>query len=81
MDQKLNEIILYALNTYPQSLVFYNLIKNKKIKTLNNLNLAIGYSCRIIKLNDNEVAVAGDKKVYLIDINNYLILHEINSDC
>ena len=36
---------------------------------------------RIIKINDNEVAVAGDKKVYLIDINNYLILHEIDSDC
>ena len=28
----------------------------------------------------NEVAIGGDGKVYLIDINNYLILHEINSD-
>ena len=36
---------------------------------------------RIIKLNNNEVAVAGIKKVYLIDINNYSILNEINSDC
>ena len=36
---------------------------------------------RIIKINDNEVTVAGCGKVYLIDINNYLILHEINSDC
>ena len=36
---------------------------------------------KIIKINDNEVAVAGNGKVYLIDINNYLILHEINSDC
>ena len=36
---------------------------------------------RIIKINDNEVIIAGDRKVYLIDINNYLILHEINSDC
>ena len=41
----------------------------------------MGYLCRITKMNDNEVAVAGDGKVYLIDINNYLILHEINSDC
>ena len=36
---------------------------------------------RIIKLYNDEVAVAGDEKVYLIDINNYLILNEINSDC
>ena len=35
---------------------------------------------RIIKLNNNEVAVAGVKNVYLIDINNYSILNEINSD-
>ena len=63
------------------SLVFYNLIKNEKIKTLNNLKLlidSVGY--RIIKLNNDEVAVAGDGKVYLIDINNYLILNEINTD-
>ena len=80
LEIKDNEI-LYELNTNPHSLVFYNLDKNKKIKTLNNLKLLIsdvGY--RIIKLNDDEVAVAGDKKVYLIDINNYEILNEINCD-
>ena len=45
------------------------------------MNLCISsYGYRIIKLNNNEVAVAGDKKVYLIDFNNYLILNEINSD-
>ena len=43
--------------------------------------LDISFVYRIIKINDNEVAVAGNEKVYLIDINNYLILHEINSDC
>ncbi len=89
MDQKIkdNEIILYAVNTNPQSLVFYNLNKNEKIRTLKNLNLDI--DCvgeRIIKLNNDVVAIAGDKKVYLIDIINYLdinknlILHEINYD-
>ena len=72
---------LYALNTNPQSLVFYDLNKKEKIKTLNNLNLESSYISRIIKLNDDEVAIAGNKKVYLIDINNYLILNEINSDC
>ena len=81
LEIKDNEIILYALNTYPKSLVFYNLIKKEKIKTLNNLQLFISCLIRIIKINDNEVAVAGNGKVYLIDINNYLILHEINSDC
>ncbi len=81
LEIKDNEIILYALNTNPQSLVFYNLIKKEKIKTLNNLKLCITNLIRIIKINDNEVAVAGNGKVYLIDINNYLILHEINSDC
>ena len=82
LEIKDNEIILYALGTNPPSLVFYNLIKNEKIKTLNNLNLYIsGVGYRIIKLNNDEVAVAGDGKVYLIDINNYLILNEINSDC
>ena len=35
---------------------------------------------RIIKLNNEEIVIAGNEKVYLIDINNYLILHEINSD-
>ena len=35
---------------------------------------------RIIKLKDDEFAVAGIKKVYLIDINNYEILNEIDTD-
>ena len=81
LEIKDNEIILYALKTSPQSLVFYDLNKNEKIKTLNNLNLNINCLCRIIKLNENEAVVAGEGKVYLIDIKNYLILHEINSDC
>ena len=88
LEIKDNEIILYAVNTNPNSLVFYNLNKNEKIRTLNNLNLM--FSCigeRIIKINNDEVAIAGDKKVYLIDIKNYLdnkknlILHEIDYDC
>ena len=84
IEIKDNEIILYAVATNPHSLVFYNLKKNEKIKTLNNLNLHI--NCvgeRIMKINNDEVAVAGDKKVYLIDIkdiNNYQIINEINSD-
>ena len=69
------------MKTNPQSIVFYNLNKKEKIKTLNNLQLYISNLNRIIKINDNEVAVAGNGKVYLIDINNYLILHQINSDC
>ena len=82
LEIKNNEIICYQIRTVPNSLVFYDLNKNEKIKTLNNLNLwtdCVGY--RIIKLNNDEVAVAGNGKVYLIDINNYLILNEINSDC
>ena len=48
----------------------------KKIKTINNLKLKIYcIGNRIIKLNNNEVAVAGNKKVYLIDINKYEILN------
>ena len=66
LEIKDNEIILYALKTDPKSLVFYNLIKKEKIKTLNNLKLGIGCLCRIDKLNNNEVAVAVDEKVYLI---------------
>jgi hypothetical protein len=84
IEIKDNEIILYAVNTNPKSLVFYNLKKNEKIKTLNNLNLCIDYAGeRIVKINNDEVAVAGDNKVYLIDIkdmNNYQIINEINSD-
>ena len=34
----------------------------------------------MIKINNNEIVVAGNKKVYLIDANNYLILYEINTD-
>ena len=33
----------------------------------------------LIKLNNEEIAIAGEKKIYLIDINKYL-LYEINSD-
>ena len=80
LEIKDNEIILYALDTNPQSFVFYNLNKNEKIKTLNNLNLMTGFGERTIKLYDEEIAVAGYKKVYLIDINKYLILNEINTD-
>ena len=79
LEYKYNEI-LYALNTNPQSLVFYNLNKNEKITTLNNLNLCINSLCRIIKLNNDQIVVAGYNKIYLIDINNYVILNEINSN-
>ena len=68
------------LNTNLQSIVFYNLNKNEKIKSLNNLKLYIGSLCRISKLNNNEIAIAENKKIYLIDIKNYLILNEINTD-
>ena len=67
-------------DTNPQSLVFYNLNKNEKIKTLNNLKLCIFEFCKIIKLNDNEIIVAGDRKVYLINFNNYSILNEFDSE-
>ena len=80
IEIKDNEIILCALNTNPQSLVFYNLKNNEKIKTINNLKLCVDYLCRMIKINNNEIVVAGNKKVYLIDANNYLILNEINTD-
>ena len=75
-----NEEILYTLNSNPQSLVFYNLYKSKKIRTLNNLNLCINIGCRTSKLNNDELVVAGYKKVYLIDIKNYLILNQIDSN-
>ncbi len=82
LEIKDNEIILYAVETNPKSLVFYNLYKNEKIKTLNDLDLCIyciGY--RIIKINNAQIVIAGDGIVYLIDANNYLILNAINSDC
>ena len=81
LEIKDNEIILYAIETNPKSIIFYNIDKNEKIKTLNVKNLFISDTGeRITKLNDDEVAVAGIKKVYLIDINNYQILHKINTD-
>ena len=79
LEYKYNEI-LYALNTNPQSLVFYNLKKSEKITTLNNLNLSINSLCRIIKLNNDQIVVAGYNKIYLVDINNYVILNKINSN-
>jgi len=80
LEIKENEIILYSLDTNPQSLVFYDINKKEIIKIINNLSLNISYLIRIIKINDNEVAVAGYKKIYLIDINNFLKLDEINTD-
>ena len=80
LEVKENEI-LYLKGYKQKSLVFYNLEKKEKIKTLDNLCLSfIDVGERITKLNDNEVAVAGNKKVYLIDINNYQIIHEIDCD-
>ena len=81
LEIKDNEIICYQIRTVPNSLVFYDLNKNEKIKTLNNLNLSFDISGeKTIKLNDDEIVVAGNKKAYLIDINNYEILHEINTN-
>ena len=71
--------ILYDIYTIKPSLIFYDVDKCEKITTLNNFDLnIINIGNRITKLNNNEVAVAGNKKVYLIDIYNYQILHEIN---
>ena len=80
IEIKDNEI-LYSLDTNPNSLVFFNINKYNKIETLFNLKLCcyiIGN--RIIKLNSDEVIIAGDKLIYLLDINNYLVLNEIYSD-
>ena len=80
IEIKDNEI-LYSLDTNPNSLVFFNLNKYNKIETLFNLKLCcyiIGN--RIIKLNSDEAIIAGDKLIYLLDINNYLVLNEIYSD-
>ena len=75
IEIKDNEI-LYDI--YPSTLVFYNYINNKKISTIDNLNLTYGYNgIRIIKLNNEEVIIAGNKKIYLIDINIYQIINEI----
>ena len=79
LEIKDNEIV-YALNSKPQSLVFYDLNKKEKTHTLNNLNLCTNNHCRIIKLNNKQIVVAGTNKIYLIDINNYLISYEIKSD-
>ena len=76
-----NNEILYLIGNEQKSLVFYNLERKEKIKILNNLSLSsIDLGERIIKLSDNQVAVAGNKKVYLIDINTYQILDEIDCD-
>ena len=82
LEIKDNEEILYSLVTEPssleKSLVFYNLKKNEKIKTLNYLNIwSSNTGERIIKLNNEIIAIAGGQKVYLI--NKYSILNEINS--
>ena len=75
IEIKDNEI-LYDI--YPSMLVFYNLNKNSKISTLHNLNLTFGYNgIRIIKLNNEEVIIAGNKIIYLIDIKIYQIINEI----
>ena len=44
LEIKDNEIICYQIKTDPNSLVFYDLNKNEKIKTLNNLNLSFDIS-------------------------------------
>ena len=81
LEIKDNEIILYSIATSPSSLAFYNLNQNAKIKTLNNLHLFINdLGKRIIRINNDKIALAGSGSIYLIDILNYLILNEIKSD-
>ena len=80
MEIKDNEI-LYGINIYSDSLIFYNLNKNEKMKTLDNIYLCKNhYGYRMNKLNDNEVAVVGNSMIYLIDIDNYQIIYEIRTD-
>ena len=80
LETKDNEI-LYAINIYSFSLIFYNLNKNTKIQTLNNISLCGDtYGYRMAKINDNEIVLVGHNKIYLIDTGNYLILNEIIAD-
>ena len=80
LEIKENEI-LYVKESISNSIVFYDLETNEKIKTLNRLDLFIDFrGQRIIKLTEKNIAVAGDGKVYLIDTNNYVILDKIESN-
>lgn len=81
LEIKDNEILYISIATPQPSLAFFNLDKNEKIKCITNLNIYYDWlGNRIIKLSDDKVVVGGDKKIYLLDINKYLVLHEIDTD-
>ena len=63
------------------TIIFFDLNKNEKITTLNNLNLInFFYGKRMEKLNDKEIILAGNKIIYLIDVINYQILNKIETN-
>ena len=63
LEIKDNEIICYQLRTDPNSLVFYDLNKNEKIKTLNNLNLSFDiHGEKTTKLNMMKLLLLEIKK-------------------
>ena len=64
LEIKDNEIICYQIRTVPNSLVFYDLNKNEKIKTLNNLNLSFDiHGEKTTKLNMMKLLLLEIKKL------------------
>ena len=72
-----NNIIVY--DVYPDTIKFYNNIKNSELnKCINGLNLTDDFGSRFVLINDNELLVGGNKKIYIIDLFNYKLLNTIN---
>jgi len=73
-----NNIIVYDC-CYKNYIIFYDLNKNEKIKKINIDFVNDGLNNhRYCKMNKNILLYGSNKKIYILDINEYNIINSIN---
>ena len=72
-----NNIIVY--DVYPDKIKFFNYNKNIELnECIDGLNLSNNFGSRFVLINNNELLVSGNKKIYIVDLFNYKLLNVIN---
>ena len=72
-----NNVFVY--DVLPDKIKFFNYNKNIELnECITGLNLTNDFGSRFVLINNNELLVGGNKKIYIVDLFNYKLINVIN---